>query len=82
MKDINNIEIEVGDLIAASDTGILSFYTIVQKINEIGVEGNFNSTLDYRWLIKEFNRYPGGSTNSKYKIKILKKKFLVNKFIE
>ena len=80
MKDINNIEIEVGDLIEAHD--VISYYTIVQKINDTGVEGNFNSTLDYRWLIKEFNRYPGGSTNSKYKIKILKKKFLVNKFIE
>jgi len=80
MKDINNIEIEVGDLIEAH--GVISYYTIVQKINDTGVEGNFNSTLDYRWLIKEFNRYPGGSTNSKYKIKILKKKFLVNKFIE
>jgi hypothetical protein len=81
MKDINNIEIEVGDLIEAHS--VISYYTIVQKINDTGVEGNFNSVLDYNWLIKEYNPPAGGYANvHKYKIKILKKKFLVNKFIE
>ena len=87
MKDINNIEIEVGDLIHAlykEETAYSKdYYAIVRKVTDREAEGEFIPNLDYKQIIKytENSRWSGAVDAFRFDIKIIKKGFYKNQFI-
>ena len=93
MKDINNIEIEVGDLIHAlyRDSGCKEscahsrdYYAIVRRVTDRESEGEFAQTLNYLIILAcaENSWWSGTVDNDRFSIKILKKGFYKNRFIK
>ena len=88
MKDINNIEIEVGDLIHAlykkKPAYSKDYYAIVRKVTDRESEGEFTQTLNYLIILAcaENSWWSGTVDNDRFSIKILKKGFYKNGFIK